>query len=79
MDEGYEAAFIRPGYALSDKVLFKTVDAGLIDGLLVNGSALLVSVVSALLRLFQNGMLRFYAYVFAAGAAAFVIYLTLSA
>jgi hypothetical protein len=35
--------------------------------------------VSALLRLFQNGMLRFYAYVFAAGAAVFVIYLTLSA
>ena len=45
---------------------------------LVNGSALLVSITSALLRLFQNGKLRFYAYVFALGAAAFVLYLALT-
>ena len=78
VDEMYEAAFIRPGHALSDRVLFRTVDAGLIDGLLVDGSAILVSIVSSLLRLFQNGMVRFYAWVFAAGAAAFILYLTLS-
>jgi len=78
VDELYEGALIKPGYALSDKVLFRVVDAGVIDGLLVNGSAILVSIVSALVRLFQNGMLRFYAWTFAAGAAAFIIYLTLA-
>jgi len=78
VDEGYEASLVRPGYALSDRVLFRAVDTGLIDGLLVNGSALLVSITSALLRLFQNGKLRFYAYVFALGAAAFVLYLALT-
>jgi len=78
VDELYEGALIRPGYALSDRVLFRVVDAGVIDGLLVNGSAILVSIVSALVRLFQNGMLRFYAWTFAAGAAVFIIYLTLA-
>jgi len=78
VDEGYEASLVRPGYALSDRVLFRAVDTGLIDGLLVNGTALLVSITSALLRLFQNGKLRFYAYVFALGAAAFVLYLALT-
>ena len=78
VDEMYEAAILRPGYAVSERVLFRTVDAGLIDGLLVNGSAILVAIVSALLRLFQNGRLRFYAWVFASGAAGFILYLTVS-
>ncbi|MDO9693950.1 MAG: NADH-quinone oxidoreductase subunit L [Candidatus Latescibacteria bacterium] len=78
VDELYEASLVRPGYALSDRGLYRAVDVGLIDGLLVNGTALLVSITSALLRLFQNGKLRFYAYVFALGAAAFVLYLALT-
>ncbi len=77
VDELYDAAFIRPGHALSEKVLWKGIDTGLIDGLLVNGSALLVAIVSAVLRLLQNGMLRFYAWMLAAGTVAFMIYLTL--
>ena len=79
VDEAYEAAFIKPGYALSEKVLWKTVDAGLIDGLLVNGSAFVVAIISSLLRLFQNGSLRFYAYVFSVGIAMFILYFTLTA
>ncbi len=79
VDEAYEAAFLKPGYALSEKVLWKTVDAGLIDGLLVNGSAITVSIISAVLRLFQNGLLRFYAYVFSLGVLAFILYFTLTA
>ena len=78
VDEFYEAAIIRPGYALSEKGLWKWVDVGLIDGLLVNGSAVAVSLAGSLLRLFQNGMLRFYAYVFAVGAAVFILYFSLS-
>ncbi len=79
VDEAYEASLIRPGYALSEKVLWKSVDVGLIDGLLVNGTALAVAIFSSLLRLFQNGQLRFYVYVFSAGLLAFILYFTLSA
>jgi NADH-quinone oxidoreductase subunit L len=78
VDEAYEAAFIRPGYGLSRRVLWKWIDAGFIDGLLVNGSALLVSVVGMVLRLFQNGMVRFYAWSITVGLAVFVLYLSFS-
>jgi NADH-quinone oxidoreductase subunit L len=78
VDEAYEAIFIKPGYALSRRVLWKWIDAGLIDGLLVNGSALCVALAGAVLRLFQNGMIRFYAYIFVLGVTAFVLYLTLA-
>ena len=78
VDELYDAALVRPGHALARRVLWRWVDAGLIDGLLVNGSALAVAMAGSVLRLFQNGLLRFYAYAFALGAAAFVLYLTFS-
>ncbi len=78
VDEAYEGAFIRPGFRLSKSVLWKVVDVGLIDGLLVNGSALVVAVVGSILRLFQNGLIRFYAWSFTIGVAAFVLYLSFS-
>ncbi len=78
VDEFYEGTFIRPGYRLSRNVLWKVVDAGLIDGLLVNGSALAVAVVGSLLRLFQNGMVRFYAWSITIGLSVFVLYLVFS-
>jgi NADH-quinone oxidoreductase subunit L len=78
VDEAYEGAFIRPGYRLSRSVLWKIVDAGLIDGLLVNGTALAVAVVGSILRLFQNGLVRFYAWSFTIGVAVFVLYLSFS-
>ncbi len=78
VDELYEETIIKPGHALSDRVLFRTVDVGLIDGLLVSGSYTLVAIVSALVRLLQNGMIRFYAWSFTVGVAAFIIYLTLT-
>jgi NADH-quinone oxidoreductase subunit L len=78
VDEAYDAAFIKPGYALSRRILWKWIDEGLIDGLLVNGSALCVAITGAVLRLFQNGMIRFYAYTFVLGVTAFILYLTLA-
>jgi len=78
VDEAYEGTFIRPGYLLSKKVLWKIVDAGLIDGLLVNGSALAVAITGSMLRLFQNGMVRFYAWSFTIGVTVFVLYLSFS-
>ena len=78
VDEAYEGAFIRPGYLLSKNVLWKIVDSGLIDGLLVNGSALVVAITGSMLRLFQNGMVRFYAWSFTIGVTVFVLYLSFS-
>ncbi|MGD9549048.1 MAG: NADH-quinone oxidoreductase subunit L [Candidatus Krumholzibacteriia bacterium] len=78
VDEAYDAAFIRPGYRLSRTVLWKGVDAGLIDGLLVNGSAIAVYLVGSVLRLFQNGAIRFYAWSFTLGVAVFALYLGFS-
>jgi len=78
VDEAYEGTFIRPGYLLSKNILWKIVDAGLIDGLLVNGSALVVAITGSVLRLFQNGMVRFYAWSFTIGVTVFVLYLSFS-
>ncbi len=78
VDELYNNTLIRPGHALSKKILWKWIDVGLIDGLLVNGSAIAVAIIGSLLRLFQNGLVRFYAYVFAIGVTVFVLYLSIS-
>jgi NADH-quinone oxidoreductase subunit L len=78
VDEAYAATFVRPGYALSRRILWRWIDAGLIDGLLVNGAAFAVAITGSVLRLLQNGLVRFYAYTFALGLTAFVLYLTLS-
>jgi NADH-quinone oxidoreductase subunit L len=79
VDEAYESAFIRPGFRLSRTVLWKWIDAGIIDGLLVNGTALVVAVLGSIVRLFQNGMVRFYAWSITAGVTVFVLYFILSA
>jgi NADH-quinone oxidoreductase subunit L len=78
VDEIYDAALIKPAHAFSQRVLWKWIDVGLIDGILVNGSALCVAIIGSLLRLFQNGYVRFYAYSVALGATAFILYLSLS-
>ncbi len=78
VDEGYEKAILRPGYRLSKSFLWKFVDAGVIDGLLVTGSAFAVSATGSFLRLFQNGLVRFYAWSFTIGVTVFVLYLSFS-
>jgi NADH-quinone oxidoreductase subunit L len=78
VDELYEAVFLRPGFRLSKDILWKGVDAGFIDGILVTGSALVVYLTGSILRIFQNGMVRFYAWSFTIGAAAFFLYISFS-
>ncbi len=78
VDEIYEGAIIRPGFRLSRTVLWRVVDMGIIDGILVKGSALVVAVVGSVLRLFQNGLVRFYAWSFTLGVTVFVLYLSFS-
>jgi len=78
VDEIYEAVFVRPGFYFSNNVLWKWIDVGVIDMMLVNGTAFMVAVTGMVLRLFQNGLVRFYAYSFGVGVTLFVVYLSLS-
>lgn len=54
--------------------LWNVGDRGLIDGLVVNGSAKLVGIVSGLVRLFQTGFIYHYALVMILGVLGFLIY-----
>ncbi|RKZ09756.1 NADH-quinone oxidoreductase subunit L, partial [bacterium] len=67
VDEFYGKVIYRPLEKLADVVCFRWIDRGLIDGLLVSGMAVVTLLSASLLRLFQNGMVRFYAWVFVLG------------
>jgi NADH-quinone oxidoreductase subunit L len=60
VDELYNAVFVQPIKGLSTSVLWKGVDAGIIDGS-VNGVGLVVRGWSAVLRRVQTGSVRAYA------------------
>ncbi len=60
VDEIYDAAVVRPVVGGSRAVLWKTVDAGLIDGM-VNGVGTLSRGVGDILRRMQSGNIRSYA------------------
>jgi NADH-quinone oxidoreductase subunit L len=67
VDEIYDAAVVQPIKWLSEHVLWKVVDAGVIDGT-VNGAGASVAGWSALLRRVQTGSLRAYALSILVGA-----------
>ncbi len=54
--------------------LWNIGDKGLIDGLVVNGSAKLVGLFSKIVRLFQTGFIYHYAFVMILGVLGFLIY-----
>ena len=60
VDEAYDAAVVQPIRRLSERVLWRQVDAGLIDGA-VNGTGDFVGAGSAVLRRLQTGSVRAYA------------------
>jgi NADH-quinone oxidoreductase subunit L len=61
VDELYDALFVRPLVALSEGLLYRGIDAGVIDGIAVNGSARLVrGLASGVLRHFQSGLAQGY-------------------
>jgi len=76
IDELYGKVIYRPLQKFADIVCFRWIDRGLIDGLMVSGSAVLALFGGSVLRLFQNGMVRFYAWIFVLGVAVFTVYLT---
>jgi NADH-quinone oxidoreductase subunit L len=71
VDEIYHFLVVRPLWRTA-KVLWRVVDAALIDGLFVNGTAQFVAAIGALGRRFQNGNVQRYAAVTALGVAALV-------
>jgi NADH-quinone oxidoreductase subunit L len=76
IDELYDALFVRPTVFLSERVLFRFVDAGVIDGFAVNGSAKGVRALAAHgLRHLHSGLAQSYVFFMIAGAVAIVGYL----
>ncbi|HEV2234994.1 MAG TPA: NADH-quinone oxidoreductase subunit L [Terriglobia bacterium] len=61
VDEIYNAIFVRPIRVGSEKVLWRTFDAGIIDGFIVNGTAKETMSAGGVLRRIQSGNLRSYA------------------
>ncbi|MCC6643077.1 MAG: NADH-quinone oxidoreductase subunit L [Deltaproteobacteria bacterium] len=76
IDELYDRTIVRPLVWISERVLFRGIDAGLIDGLAVMGTARSVrSLASRGLRFAQTGFTQTYFAFMIAGAAAVVVYL----
>ena len=66
VDEIYDRAIVAPTVALSEKLLWKAVDVGVIDGI-VNGTAHLMGRLSGVLRRLHSGVVQSYAFAFVIG------------
>ena len=77
VDEIYDATVVRPVVSGSRYVLWKGVDAGLIDGS-VNGVGARSRDVGSLLRLLQSGNVRSYATWVLFGSVALIVAITLA-
>jgi NADH-quinone oxidoreductase subunit L len=76
VDELYDAVIVRPLVRVSDRLLFRGIDAGLIDGLAVNGTAQLVRGLAANgLKYAHSGLVQGYIFLMIVGAAAVVGFL----
>ena len=68
VDEAYDATVVKPTYAVSKSVLWSWVDVGLIDTMLVNGSAAFARLLGWVGSQFQSGRLGTYAWLLVIGA-----------
>ena len=76
IDEAYDAVIVHPLVKVSDRVLFRKIDAGLIDGGLVNGTARMVRATAASgLKYAQTGFTQSYIFLMIVGAVAIVGYI----
>ena len=73
VDELYDAVVVRPIHAISSGVLWKGVDARLIDGA-VNGTGTVIRAGSSSLRRLQTGSVRAYAMAIFSGVVAMIGY-----
>jgi NADH-quinone oxidoreductase subunit L len=77
VDEGYDKVIVRPTYSTSRNLLWRGIDIGLIDGLMVNGSAWFTRGVGWLGSALQSGQTGTYAWVLVLGVLAVVGAVTL--
>ncbi|MDQ6736303.1 MAG: NADH-quinone oxidoreductase subunit L [Gemmatimonadota bacterium] len=70
VDEVYDVAIVKPTYGLSKNVLWRGLDAGIIDNLFVNGSAALARGLGWLGSRMQTGSTGVYAWAIVIGAIA---------
>src|SRR5688500_8427484 len=77
VDEIYDAAIVRPTYSTSRNLLWRGIDVGLIDGLMVNGSAWFARGVGWMGSALQSGQVGTYAWVLVLGVLAVVGAVTL--
>ena len=76
VDEVYDAVIVRPLVAFSDRVLYRWIDAGLIDGLGANGTAQLVRASAGrVLKYAQSGLVQGYLFAMVVGTAAVIAWL----
>jgi NADH-quinone oxidoreductase subunit L len=68
VDEVYDATVVQPTVAVSRNVLWKGIDTGIVDGLFVNGSALVTRAVGWMGSQLQSGRVGTYAWVLVLGA-----------
>ncbi len=77
VDEGLDRAIVMPTYAISRNFLWRIVDNGLIDGLLVNGSAAIARGFGWMGSRLQTGNVGIYAWVLVVGVLALLSAFTL--
>jgi len=77
VDKLYEYAFAKPILWFSDKILWKTVDKTVVDGIVVEGAARSVGLMATLAQAAQTGVLQQYLLYFLIGAVVVVGYLAL--
>jgi NADH-quinone oxidoreductase subunit L len=68
VDEIYDALFVRPLVWLSDRVLWRTVDKAVVDGIFVHGGVFASRWVGRIGSRIQNGQIGVYAVLFVIGA-----------
>ncbi len=75
VDEIYDWLFVRPIRWISQVVLARGIDQGLIDGGMVNGSSRVVSGLGGVISVLQSGLANSYALYFLVGLVGFIIFL----
>jgi NADH-quinone oxidoreductase subunit L len=70
VDEAYDRALVRPTYEISRGFLWRFIDAGVIDGLFVNGSAAVARAFGWVGSRIQSGAVGTYAWVLVIGVLA---------
>ncbi len=74
VDEIYETLIVKPLAWISEKVLWRGVDAGVIDGILVNGGARFTQFLGQIAGTLQTGIVNAYALWFLAGVVGILVW-----